>query len=481
MKLDDLKTSIRFIIFFCACFGGIVSPAQHIIVPPYIQPGNVSGLNKEEKVIIWQTDSVAGTYSVEGDLDSDATSKPVVAKITSVKLNLKNKTTYLYRATLEGLKFDETYTYKVKVGNRPISIGNFATRTKTDKTRFAVFGDCGIGSPHQAKIAYRVHQQKPQFALVTGDMVYSFGREEEYRARFFPYYLAAYPSPSRGAPLMNSIPFYMMLGNHDIYSSNLDKYSDGLAYFYYNDLPLNAPVPASTVKAEGNSRLVNSFTKNTAPRYPKMSNFSFDYGNVHITCLESNHYVNPLDPTLMEWFVNDIKSSNADWKIVAYHHPAFSSSPTHYDYQVMRLLAPLCEELGVDLVLSGHVHNYQRTLPIKFEPEKKESTKSYIVSESGRVNGKFTLDNNYDGVTNTKPDGIIYIVSGAGGAALYDNRISEKPELWKKGPAKNWAPYTSKLISHIHSFTIVETDGKKLILKQIDIDGNTIDSITITK
>ncbi len=474
----------RLFLFFLSVFVLQSAFAQSILVPPYIQPGNTSTLAREQKVIIWQTDSIPGTFKVEFALGSSLTSaeKPLTTKVSFVKLNLLNKTTFLYRATLPNLQFDQTYVYKVSLNDLTIAENTFDTRTKKPQTKFAVFGDCGIGSPQQAQIAYQVYQQKPQFALITGDMVYSYGREVEYRARFFPYYLTPVAIPNRGAPLMKSIPFYMMLGNHDIYSANFDKHPDGLAYFYYNDLPLNAPIPSLTVKAEGtNTALIRAFEKNTSPRYPKIANYSFDYGNVHIAVLDANYYINPLDPAMVDWLKSDMKTSKADWKIVAYHQPAFNSSPTHYEYQIMRLLAPICEDLGVDMVLTGHVHNYQRTVPLKFDPAIDANTKRYVVSDAGSVDGKFTLDTRFDGITNTRPDGIIYIVSGAGGAALYDRQISGNPDLWRKGTPENWAPYTTKLISDVHSFTMIETDGKKLTLKQLDADGNTLDSITITK
>ena len=201
---------------------------------------------------------------------------------------------------------------------------------------------------------------------------------------------------------MNTIPFYAVIGNHDIYSANFDKHPDGLAFFYYNDLPRNAPIPEYVVTPEGNAELVKAFRKNASPRYPGISNYSFDYGNVHFTILDANSYVNPLDPKLIEWFKNDIKNSKADWKIVSYHHPGFNSSPTHYDYQVMRLLAPICEELGVDMVLTGHVHNYQRTVPLKFNPTIDATTNRFAISDEGSVNGTFTLDTEFDGESNTR-------------------------------------------------------------------------------
>jgi hypothetical protein len=273
----------------------------------------------------------------------------------------------------------------------------------------------------------------------------------------------------------------MILGNHDVYGANFDKTPDGLAYFYYNDLPMNGPTKQYTVEATGKPELIKAFKSNTDNRFPKMSNFSFDYGNVHIVCIDANPHASPLEPALVQWIKEDLKNSRADWKIVTYHHPAFNSSKAHYDYQQMRLLSPVIEPLGVDLVLTGHVHNYQRTMPLTFEPKLDSAGTHYVVTEEGRVDGKFKLDERYDGITNTKPKGIIYVVSGAGGAVLYDAPISGKPELWTHEPAQNWVPYTVKLVSNIHSFTMIETNGKKLVLKQMDAKGVVFDEITITK
>jgi len=164
--------------------------AQEILVPPYIQPGNASALNREQKVLIWQTDSVPGKFKVEY-IQKTAGEKTSLAKTTSDKLNLKNKTTFLYRANLGGLKFDSEYSYKVSLNDKVIADGTFTTRTKTRQTKFAVFGDCGAGTPQQAEVIYQVFQQKPQFVLVTGDNVYRSGLESEYRNNFFPYYTSS--------------------------------------------------------------------------------------------------------------------------------------------------------------------------------------------------------------------------------------------------------------------------------------------------
>ncbi len=483
MKQDIMKNILLLLLISALQMAMGTVCAQKILVTPYIQPGNAPSLSKEQKVVIWQTDSVPGNFKVDfGTGPSlEQTPKLMTAKVTFVELKFPGKTTLLYRATLTGLQFDMEYTYRVSQGTEVIASNTFATRTKKASTRFVAFGDCGTGSPQQAEIAYRVFERKPQFVLVTGDNVYSSGLEREYRARFFPAYASVKASPQTGAPLMQSIPFYMLVGNHDVQAWKLDKFPDGLAFFYYNDLPMNAPKPEYTVEAVGDPKTIKAFEKATEGRYPKIANYSFDNGNVHIVCLDANSYTNTLDFAMVEWLRSDLGRSKADWKIVSFHQPGFNSSNSHYDYQSMRLLSPLLEELKVDLVLSGHVHNYQRTVPLKFEPKKDSTGERYVIERGGRINGVFTMDQKFDGVTNTKPEGIIYIVTGAGGAGLYDAAISGKPELWKHEPAENWVPFTTKLISDVHSYTLIETEGKKLTLKQYDLKDKEIDSMVMTK
>ena len=474
---------MKHVLFISLTFLVMTAAGQQILVSPYLQPGNAPTLLREQKVLIWHTDSIQGVFKVEFAPGEALSSSPKIstAKVSPVTLHIGGKTSLLYRATLSGLNFDAAYSYRVSLGDKIISEETFITRTKKSMTRFVVFGDCGTGSPQQKAIAYQVSQQKPQFVLVAGDNVYSSGLMREYQTRFFPAYLSPENSPEKGAPLMKSIPFYMLVGNHDVQATDLDKFPDGLAFFYYNDLPLNAPVAELTVKATGSPETVKAFEKATGGRYPKLANYSFDCGNVHITCLDANVYANPLEATLVEWMRRDISSSKADWKIVAFHQPGFNGSSTHYNYQPMRLLSPLLEELEVDMVLCGHVHNYQRTRPLKFVPKRNEAGDRYIISPEGKVDGVFTLDEKFDGLSNTKPRGIIYIVSGAGGAGLYDAAISKKPDLWKHEPPENWVPFIVKLISDIHSFTVIETEGKKLTLRQLDAQGVAVDEIHVTK
>lgn len=80
----------------------------------------------------------------------------------------------------------------------------------------------------------------------------------------------------------------------------------------------------------------------------------------------------------------------------------------------------------------------------------------------------------------TTPAGIIYIVSGGGGADLYNYPL-ENYTLSRDFYKDNWAPFTAKTVSDRHSFTSVEVDADTLTLRQIDEDGAEIERVKVTK
>jgi hypothetical protein len=72
-----------------------------------------------------------------------------------------------------------------------------------------------------------------------------------------------------------------------------------------------------------------------------------------------------------------------------------------------------------------------------------------------------------------RPKGVIYIVTGGGGAELYNPEMQKKPETWQ--------PFTNKFISEVHSFTVVDIDGKKFQARQLSDTGAVVDSFEIKK
>jgi hypothetical protein len=143
----------------------------------------------------------------------------------------------------------------------------------------------------------------------------------------------------------------------------------------------------------------------------------------------------------------------------------------------MRLLSPIFEAGKVDIVFNGHVHNYQRSFPMRFVPDNKGvllvGGKDAKTIRGRVVTGKWTLDKKFNGKTNTKTQGVIYVVTGAGGQELYNPEQQGDPDSWQK--------FTDKFISIIHSFTVVDVKGKILNLRQLAANGKVLDSIMITK
>ena len=83
------------------------------------------------------------------------------------------------------------------------------------------------------------------------------------------------------------------------------------------------------------------------------------------------------------------------------------------------------------------------------------------------------MDEAFDGQTHTRAQGIIHIVTGAGGAELYDP--------WQTDAKTSWQPWTRAFVSDQHSFTVLDVDGKTLKLRQLNAAGRELDAITMTK
>jgi hypothetical protein len=347
----------------------------------------------------------------------------------------------------------------------------------TDRAyRFVVFGDCGVGTIQQRAAAYQTYLARPGFVLVTGDIVYDRGRISEYREKFWPIYNADEASPSAGAPLLRSTVFLASPGNHDLGTRDLGAFPDALAYFLYWSQPLNGPpggegiahVPALS----GPEHNIKAFRDAAGSAYPRMANYSFDYRNAHWTVLDANPYVDWTDGGLRSWVERDLASAkSATWRFVAFHQPAFQSARKHSDEQNMRVLADLFEAGGVDVVFSGHVHNYQRSFPLRFVAEQDSAGKPLRRKEL--VPGRWTLDKRFDGITNTRPQGLIYLVTGAGGASLYNPEQQDDPS--------SWSEFTCRFVSKVHSLTVAEVDGKKLTIRQLSDQGAELDRFIVTR
>lgn len=183
---------------------------------------------------------------------------------------------------------------------------------KPESVRFAVIGDSGTGKAEQYQVAQEMEKFRQSvgfdFVLMLGDNIYG-GKDAGSFARKFeiPY-----------KPLLDAgVKFYASLGNHD----------------------------------DPNERLYAPFNMG-GKRY-----YAFHRGNVAFFALDSNY----MDRAQLHWLEDQLQTSGADWKICFFHHPLYSEARAHgSDLDLRATLQPLFEKYGVNVVLSGHDHVYER-------------------------------------------------------------------------------------------------------------------------
>ena len=340
--------------------------------------------------------------------------------------------------------------------------------------RCVLVGDLAQGRPYQNAIAYRIGQERPDFLVALGDIVYPTGRVFHYMHHFWNTYdNVAVPGPTTGAPLLASVSLYPLMGNHDM-AVRLAKVPDALGAYYFFTPPHNGPGEGPWVTPlDGEAATIAKFRADNAESYPFIDVYSFDYGPAHFVVLNVNPKMKLDDPALHKWLRDDLKKA-LGWKFVCYHMPAFHSSKQHYAEQQARPLSPLLEECGVTMTFAGHVHNYQRTVPLKFLPAAKQE-------KINRFDGQFTLDTNFDGAKNTMPQGIIHIVAGGGGASLYKPGVDKTAAYLHKTYGANYADFTAKTVVDQHSFVVLDLTPTRVEMRALNNQGLPLDTITITK
>ena len=154
----------------------------------------------------------------------------------------------------------------------------------------------------------------------------------------------------------------------------------------------------------------------------------------------------PVETEQYKFAVNDLENANnnssIDWIIVAFHKPIYSSLTSHIQEYIMReKYQPVFDNYGVDIVLQGHNHLYDRTLPLKFNPN---NISNPIIDESNnRITNKFL-----------NPEGSIFSVIGLGGRSSHI--FLNQPD------------YVVKQHSGF-GFLSIEINGKELDAKYYDI------------
>src|SRR5437868_10073834 len=230
---------------------GPVLCAQQVVVSPYVQPGyDKSAPDRDQKLIVWFTDQTPGEYEVQFNSPGVpstslkpqrqalyfAPAKPGAKSAKKEKAALSNDSEgppetevaeepvpliperdqyyFKYVTILTNLPLDTEIQYRVALGGKVIREAKFLTRSSPEKSiRFIMVGDLANGKESQNAIAFQMSQARPQFLVPLGDIVYSAGRMSQYMNHFWPTYnQPPAEGPKTGAPLMASVPFYVVLG-----------------------------------------------------------------------------------------------------------------------------------------------------------------------------------------------------------------------------------------------------------------------------
>ena len=417
--------------------GSLSTVMQHlppIVRGPYLQMGTDSSI-----IICWATEApVQGRvcYGTEPDRLS----------LTVVETTV----TCDHKVELKELTPDQKYYYAVGTTAAVQQGGTenyfFVTAPAKDLAservrplRIWVVGDSGRGN----EIAARVRDGYLKFTgtrhtdlwLMLGDNAYDIGTCEEYQQAVFDMY----------PQLLRSSVLWTAIGNHDAGSAN-SLLQTG-PYYELFALPKHGEA--------------GGLASGTAAYY------SFDYGNVHFICLDSYGSDRSLNKAMFSWLTRDAAASDKDWKIAFWHHPPYTrgshDSDTEIELIEMRERAlPILEDAGVDIVLCGHSHSYERSYLIdghygvsdSFTLEMKKDGGSGRSSESGPYRKRYSASH----------EGTVYIVAGTSGLA---DRVSPHPAM-----------HTSLSIP---GSLVLDLHGKKLDITFIDEHGEVKDYFTLKK
>lgn len=436
--------------------------AEPFLAVPYLNLGD-NASDPTRLAIIFHTPADNGSYSVEvkNGTGWGAPVTPVAHRISPGGFSPH----LVQTAMIGNLQPGREFEYRVLHNGQPaFQAKAMARKSESQPYRAVIVGDFAYGNSASRAIGSLIQKVNPDCVVIPGDIVYEHGRISEYRRKLFP------ALNSDAAPVMRSRLVIAAPGNHDVAEGTFHAYADLMAYFYYWKQPLNGVALAAGASnvppLQGGESTLRSFLESAGEAFPRLLNFSYDYGNAHWTIIDGNTYVDWTSSQMRSWLEKDLQSAQkATWRFVVVHHPPFNSARSHFSHQQIRWVVDLFEKYNVDIVFGGHVHNYQRTYPLRFVGATKSS--------GHRVDGRWTLDRLFNGASNRKPTGIIYIITGGGGGPLDNKSQDNNPSTFQE--------YTLKLISKQHSLSVLEVDGRELKFRQLSEEGAEIDSFAISK
>jgi hypothetical protein len=293
---------------------------------------------------------------------------------------------------IEDLSPDTKYYYSIGSSSVVKASGPdcfFVTAPAQPKpTRIWVIGDSGTASDAARSVwqSYQTYtgSRYTDLWLMLGDNAYGSGTDEDYQHAVFE----MYPG------LLRQTVLWPTLGNHDTPPPYL-------AIF--------------TLPKGGEAGGVASGTENY---------YSFDYGNIHFVCLDASWSDRSSSGVMCNWLREDLAQNTKDWIIAFWHQPPYSKGSHNSDgeidlIQMRENAVPILESFGVDLVLCGHSHCYERSFLLRGHYGFSSTLTSSMILDNG--SGRPDDTGAYTKFT-TGPaahQGTVYVVAGSSGWATY--------------------------------------------------------------
>jgi tetratricopeptide (TPR) repeat protein len=395
---------------------------------PYLQIGTETSV-----VIRWRTDIVTDSRVTYGtDLDS----------LDLVTDDSTQTTEHV--VTLAGLTPATRYYYSIGTTALVLRGGDanhyFDTAPPlgtVEPIRIWVIGDAGTKGLRQAGVrnAYRNHPgaDDTDVWLMLGDNAYEDGTDAEYQAAVFN----MYPTFLRNTVLWST------RGNHELLHAGYD---------YYDIFSMPTAGEAGGLGSGSEAY------------------YSFDYANVHFICLDSQGSDRSPGGAMMTWLAQDVAATTQTWIIAFWHHPPYSKGSHDSDTELrlvqMRTNAvPILEGAGVDLVLAGHSHSYERSFLLDghygLSTTLADSMK--VDDGDGRPDGDGAYRKPESGPQSH--NGAVYTVAGTSGSVgggTYDH------------------PVMISSLARLGSL-VLDIDGNEMKATFIDTTGAPLDSFVVSK
>lgn len=440
-----MQAIVAILVASCA----LLSNPTEVTRGPYLQLAHSTGVTivwrsaeelNEPRVKYWRDGEGDASFETKKVLVRKAKGDNPLSKVPAGQVQ--------YEVSLTGLKPDTTYHYAIYDGETGLTKESdeftFATHPKigtAKPTRIWVVGDSGTGEQHQRDVhsAMRLFTQETAIDLYlhVGDMAYGKGTDQQFQERFFGPYQRT----------LQEKVCWASMGNHEGFSSSGKT---GIGPYY----------DAYVCPKNGEAGGVPSGTE---------AYYSFDYGNVHMICLNSHDLDRRPRGEMAKWLVKDLAATKAKWIISYFHHPPYTKGTHDSDIekqlvQMREYIMPILEDGGVDLVLSGHSHIYERSMLID-RAYQTPTTAEGVVLDDG--DGDPSGDGPYRKSGKVTPhNGTVAIVTGHGGALGRNS--------------KGVIPLMHSIVLD-HGSTMIDIEGDTLTGVMLDLRANERDRFQILK